>query len=462
MMKGMKRSAFAGNSLKKRWALVAVLILLLTVTPLFAGGQREAAADGETSQSEQKIELVWQTLTSDVRNRVMQEYIDAYEELHPNVSIKHVHQENDTYKTAIQVALASDDPPDIFFVWGDEYTGKLVRAGQVADMTEAFNTPWGETITEATKSQFTFGGRIYGVPRHMSSKYMYYNKEHFQQAGITELPETWAEFMDVTRQLKDAGFTPLTIGGKDSWQEAHWISLMNQKILGTEAIMDDYNLRDDPEDLFTDAGYVRALEMFKEIDDRGYFVENAHAIPRHASDALFYTEQASMIYAGTWAVSIWKGERANTAPPEFHDKWGMFRMPAISDGQGDQNVILGAADGYAISAKTPHFDTCMDFLQFTTNMENARKWAEIGNLSSVEGAVTPDIVSEELAWIAEDVAKASGMVGWMDTTMEASVVKVYLDGMVSVLAGDKSPTQVMEEVAAQARKVQDERGAIVY
>ncbi len=439
---------------KKLLVLVACLGLLAP-SFLFSGGEAETSGP-------EKVNLVWQTLSSDLRNGVQDEYIADFEEKNPGVRIDHIHQENDTYKTAIQVALASDDPPDMFFVWGDEYCGKLVRAGQVADLTEAYDTPWGDTITDATKTQFTFGGKIYGVPRHMSSKYFYYNKEHFQKAGINEMPQTWQEFLDICNRLKNAGFTPLTIGGKDSWQECHWISIMNQKLMGLDFIMDDYNLRRDRAKLFSDSGYVKALQMFKDLDTKGYFVDNAHAIPRHASDALFYTGQVSIIYSGTWAVQIFNGSRENTAPPEFADKWDMFRMPDITKGKGDQNVILGAADGYAISSKTPHYDICMDFMKFTTNMENAKKWAAIGNLSSVKGAVSADLVDEKTAWIAKDVATASGMVGWMDTTMEASVVKVYLDGMVSVLAGDKSPEQVMKEVQAQAQKVQDEKGPIVY
>ena len=38
----------------------------------------------------------------------------------------------------------------------------------------------------------------------------FYNKDLFQQAGITETPGTWTEFMEACQKLKDAGINAVT------------------------------------------------------------------------------------------------------------------------------------------------------------------------------------------------------------------------------------------------------------
>ena len=46
----------------------------------------------------------------------------------------------------------------------------------------------------------------YGIPLDVHSLAMYYNKDHFEKAGITEPPTDEASFMDALDKLKEAGY----------------------------------------------------------------------------------------------------------------------------------------------------------------------------------------------------------------------------------------------------------------
>ena len=50
----------------------------------------------------------------------------------------------------------------------------------------------------------------------------WYNKDQFDKAGITAPPATWDEFLADVAELKDAGITPIALGGKDKWPGMFW------------------------------------------------------------------------------------------------------------------------------------------------------------------------------------------------------------------------------------------------
>ncbi len=52
--------------------------------------------------------------------------------------------------------------------------------------------------------------KYYGVQMFPWVVGFFYNKDLFQQAGITETPETWTEFMEACQKLKDAGINAVT------------------------------------------------------------------------------------------------------------------------------------------------------------------------------------------------------------------------------------------------------------
>jgi raffinose/stachyose/melibiose transport system substrate-binding protein len=429
------------------------MLMSLVLSPLAAGGQ------SEQKTTDTVIEM--HVLAEQDVNAYMEKVIDEYERLNPGIQIKLVAKENDAYKTAIQVAVGSDDPPDIFFVWSGEYTGKFVRNNQLADLTPAYASPWGDTITEATKTPFTLGGKIWAVPYSLESKVFYYNKEIFAEAGVT-IPQTWEELIAAGKKIAAKGYTPLVMGGLNSWQECHYISLLNQKVLGADEIDKDYNLQRDREDLFSDPGYVESLTYLKGLKDEGLFPQNIASIAYETAQALFFSSQAAMFYGGTWNMAVWDGTNG-AAPPDFKDSYGMFSMPAIDSGRGDHGYILGAPIGLAVSARSKNYAEAVDFLQFYTSVENQKQLvAETKRLPSVIGAVTPENASENLQWVAGYVEDATGMVGWLDTVVEISISNVYLNGLVSLMNESKSAEQVMSAVKAQAQEIQDTIGPINY
>ena len=86
-------------------------------------------------------------------------------------------------------------------------------AGLLQDITAAV-ADWKDTVNPGAMSIYQYNGKQYGVPWDMGMIGFWYNKELFEQAGITTPPTTWDEFLAAVQKLKAAGITPLAHRGQ--------------------------------------------------------------------------------------------------------------------------------------------------------------------------------------------------------------------------------------------------------
>jgi len=106
----------------------------------------------------------------------------------------------DTYKKELLEALASGKGPDIFMInstWEPSFRNKIVSAP-----TEIINEKmFRDNFVDLTSDAFITGGQIYAVPLSVDSLALYYNKDLFSEAGITNPPTTWDELTAMIPRL---------------------------------------------------------------------------------------------------------------------------------------------------------------------------------------------------------------------------------------------------------------------
>ena len=123
-----------------------------------------------------------------------------FQKLHPDVTIKAVPLQNEQFTTKIPIALQSDSPPDVFQNWGGGQLVDQVKAGKVADLTK-YVKPWIKTIG-GSAAGWQVNGKQYAIPYSVGVVGFWYNKELFEQAGITSPPKTWPQFMSAISQAQ--------------------------------------------------------------------------------------------------------------------------------------------------------------------------------------------------------------------------------------------------------------------
>src|SRR5579875_480303 len=211
--------------------------------------------------------------------------VSQYEKLHPNVHINMMNALNNDYKQKIDVLLASNNPPDIYFSWVGQYEDKFVRAGRALNLTQYYqqDPTWANQFIPSQVNAFKVDNQDYGVPLYMDSKVFFYNKAIFNQLHISP-PKTWPEFVTDLQTIKQHGITPIEFGdqGADSWAAGHYLTTLISRLVPPSVVTQDDNPATGH---FTNPGYTKALQMLQQLTP--YFNSDASGISHNQARANF-------------------------------------------------------------------------------------------------------------------------------------------------------------------------------
>ena len=147
---------------------------------------------------------------------------DSFMEANPGVYVEiTVFSGEDLRSTDLPWAWAAGNPPDVFQSWGGAELRSWFQAGYLKDVSDFLPAP----VLGAAES-FRIGDGIFGVPYTALPSGFWVNMNLWEQAGLTEadFPVTLDDLFDAWDALKEAGITPVAVGGADGWPAAHWCS----------------------------------------------------------------------------------------------------------------------------------------------------------------------------------------------------------------------------------------------
>ncbi len=418
--------------MKKIWIIVATCILSLV-----------SASAQETSN-----------LTMWVLTDIAPYYkglAEEFQKSNPNITITVRDYPNEAYKTAVQVGVASNQPPDIFYNDPGEASFKFVRDGLVMDLSQtAKDNGWDQTLKN-TLSAYTLDGKIWALPYTQQSKYFYYNKEMFATEGVS-IPATFTELLSTCQALSAKGITPIAFGNSERWTGIHYMTILNQKVVGDEQIASDYSLKPDADKLFTDPAYATALQKLKDMQDAGCFNNAVNSVSPEIARATFYTGKSAMTFCGTWCLGIMNSNG-------FEGKYGTFRFPVIEDGKGNQDYVISGPTGLQVSAKSKYPEAVFAFLAYIGSVEaQARLLSETNRIPTNSAAVEGLDLDPALAEVITDLGKASGTTLWLDSAVESGISDTYQNVIQEVLNGTKTPEEAMVSVREAALASKEKLG----
>ncbi len=142
----------------------------------------------------------------------------AYEADHPGIDVQFEYLSTEAFKQKLPTLLQSDARPDIFYSWGGGILAEQAAAGFLKDITADVGDEWASRYSAAGVNAFTVDGKIVGAPINASEVVFWTNLDLAEQAGIDVAAiSTWADFLAAVQLSKDAGITPIVVGGKDKW-----------------------------------------------------------------------------------------------------------------------------------------------------------------------------------------------------------------------------------------------------
>lgn len=253
-------------------AIVVISFALAASSPIFefkSYEREEEQAQGKYEESQgprRHVKLTWAHSAVDSRMKNSKEQIaKRYMKMHPEVEIDIVLRHPKDYNEWIKAKLASNSPIDIISVDSREYRSILDwKKGYVVDLKPFLEkkNPYTERIwKEEFTGQQIFqdrNGYITAVPYQMMVSKFVYNKSHFADAGINDIPLTWQDFTGAMEKLKAKGYIPFGAGINDSNELLMFLnSLFMDQVYYSELARVD---------VFTKDGRVQENEMARAVD----------------------------------------------------------------------------------------------------------------------------------------------------------------------------------------------------
>lgn len=395
--------------------------------------------------------LLWHWSTD--RNDTFQKFAQQYkQETGVEVTIQ-LFAPSDAYSEKIIAAAQANVLPDIYGILDKKsIVADFIKAGFVADLTgdmEANGGEWKNSLFDKALAdkRFDVGNSygikpgIYGVPIDVVNEQMLYNKKLLSQAGITAPPRTWEEFMRDAQALKRVGIAPFVSGWGELWLADCFASNYAFNIMGEKKIFATYR----GEVKYTDPDWIKVLSIFAEMRDKGVLIDGIVTKGNKYAEQDFALERAAFAFNGSWCVNVY-----NDMNPKLD--YGVIPPPPISN-QYPLKIWGGGGSTFVVNGSSPNKDKAIAFLKWLTSKEQQVALAQqTNNLPSNKEAETA--ISPILAEFAQGMEQSTHPTIW-PLEEDPSVVEAFDKGIQAIIIGEKTPTQVAQDVQA----VKDRRTA---
>lgn len=272
--------------------------------------------------------------------------IENFNQEYPHITVEIIRaptSSQEEYMTWMTTKVASGDAPDI--AWPTDQPQGWAERDWLLPMDEYLEKPnplvdpgksWIDTFTNHELINKFSDGKRYTIPIMQAAgaaTTFYYNIDIFEELGLS-VPQTWAQLVDVSNKIKDAGYIPIIPSvenkGPTLWQ------MNNVSIpIFTKNFMDEYNYTkaQTPSDMAGDE-FIRAIHTGLISTDKPEVREVWKQYKLFASTwpegwatqdlkPLWREGKAAMREGGMWELSDELSDTNRTF------RWGLFPMPYI-------------------------------------------------------------------------------------------------------------------------------------
>ncbi len=323
---------------------------------------------GSFVSAQQEVRVWILSAFSDTVLAAWDEAVAAFEAANPDIKITLEGRAVDAHKDAMRVAAGTDGFPDVYFNWaGLGLGGEFVNLGVSEPLDDAYaSLGWNDRFLGGALSKTQYNGQQHGVPYTIHGMVVYYRKDSFEQAGITEEPKTYDELIAANQKLLEAGITPFSFGGSTNW---HLMRLLDS-LLETKCGAEKHDaLKAMTANWAEEPCATEAFVELKRWDTDGFLGKDYMGIAPQDSNLLVYTGAAAMMLEGDWMVNGISDEGEDLA------NYGMFPFPTGS------NRLYFFAEMLYVGANSPNKEAAIKFLDYISSPEVQQK--NLGNFGAI-------------------------------------------------------------------------------
>ncbi|MDR2746141.1 MAG: extracellular solute-binding protein [Treponema sp.] len=343
-----------------------VLAAVLAVLCLAGCSKKEEGSSAPASGGKIKIEFFQQKReTVEIVDKIIAEFTAQ----NPNITV----EQNNVPDAAsiLKTRIAADDAPDVFSGWNNPDARLLIDEGYVKDLT---NEPVMNRVEDQFKDFILYKGRQWAVPISINFVGVFYNKDYFEQNGLS-IPRTRAEFYALCDAVKKLGGQPLQVTDKEQWTIGHGNTIVAENMYDPALILEVIHGGRSVKDIPGFADYADWLERSRKNWTQADYLGTAY----EAGLGDFANGKGAMLFQGNWIIPV-----LIKANPNFN--YGVFPFPAAKAEDtkvhwGIDHVIMQRAEPRSAA----HGDAAAKFVDFFFD-RGVQIWADLdGSVSCVKG-----------------------------------------------------------------------------
>jgi len=421
-------------------ALVVLVLFLLTIGFLFAGGKQEEPVSGEETMAEESPKVV--KVFGAFRDEEARRFEEAFRSFEEETGIDVQYEGSPEFEVQIFVQAEAGTPPDIAALPQPGLMKEFAERGFLKTLWPGIIQKIENNYTPAWKDLGAYKGNVYGVFHRVNAKsFVWYPKKAFEAKGYT-VPKTWAELEALSDKIVADGGVPWSItmesGAATGWVATDWMEDIMLRTAGPD-VYDQWVNHEIP---FDHPAVKKAAQIMADIwlDSRYVLGGPTTILTTYFGDGTFPLfedpPQAWLHRQGNFII----GFMPDDIQANVEEEVGVFALPAIDPKWGIP--VLGGGDQFVVFNDTPEV---RQFMEFLTTWDACKSWAASGGAlfphqdqdfndygSAIEMELAKILVNAEVfRFDASDLMPAEVGAGTFWTGMTDMVSGVPIDDVLS-------------------------------
>ena len=377
--------------------------------------------------------------------------IGEYGKYRKNVKVQYKELDEDKYEATLIDVLASGEGPDIFMV-GNRDARKQKGKISPVPVNQLNLVSFQKYFPEVASQDFVIDGEIYALPLYLDTLALFYNKDFFDQVGITSPPKTWQEFQEDVAKLAvvdregEIFRAGAAIGGSER-SVAHATDLLNLIMLQNGTIMTSQNL--------SAATFSAAVKQKSPgLEAFNFYIQFANAASSYytwndnQSNSLdaFASEKVAMIF----------GYQGDLEAIKDRNPFLKFGVDLAPQPEGTLKAVSYANySGLTISKQSKEKAWAWDFVTYVATTPQV-----IGgylDVSTRPPAIRDPLIKEKLNDLRLGVFARQALTarGWTQVD-SAGVREIFSSAIQSVLSGQKDSAKALKTAEEQVTRLMRE------
>jgi multiple sugar transport system substrate-binding protein/alpha-glucoside transport system substrate-binding protein len=369
------------------------VLLALALAAAACGGDDDSGGGGSTTQAQslkgQSIQVyaVW----SGSEQANFKQVLDAFTQ-QTGATVTYT-STGDNMSTVLGSKIEGGAPPDVAMLPQQGLLVQLVSDGSLKKVNADVQAAVDANFAPVWKNLASVDGTLYGVYYKVANKStVWYRPQAFQDAGISDPPKTWDDFVTDAKTISDSGVTPVSVGGDDGWTLTDWF----ENVYLSQAGPDKYDQLSKHEIPWTDPSVTKALETLGQLWGDQKLIAGGSSgslqtdFPTSVTNVFGDKPKAAMVYEGDFVAGVITDSTKSKVGTDAL----MFPFPAA----GAQQAVVGGGDVAAILKDNP---ASQAFVQYLASPEAAAIWAKLGGYASANKNL-------DLSNYPDPIAKAIG------------------------------------------------------